>query len=184
MRFALPVLLMLSLAGCADDGEPWSGESFAGMTLSLHTYNEGVYPDQSVLNDPNNPFANGAIGQETIWLIQSKGGSVAAFYAWATALARGATGERQYYTALDLRAVYEQSKAVAEDMPQVRELAIQGFQAVLDHFPKDVTYDATGTIAYDLATPCVKNIQEMGGKVLGGWILVQTENGGQIAVQK
>ena len=184
LRHLVLVLVGLGLGGCADDGDPWSGENLAGMTLSLHSKDVGVYPDQSVLSDPGNPFAGGAIGEQTIWQIQSSGGNVAAFYAWATALARGASGERQYYAALDLKAIYQMNQAVAEDMPQVRDNAIRGFQAVLDHFPDAVTYDATGTIAWDLATPSVLAILEMGGKVEGGWVIVQTENGGKMAVRR
>jgi hypothetical protein len=180
------VLLALSLLllGCAADGDPWgAGAPLAGMTLDVQTVNEGVYPDQSVLVDPGNPFAQGAINDTTIWEIQSKGGAVAGFYAWATACARGATGERQYYAALDLKAIYELNQAVADDMPLVRDLAIRGFQAVLDHFPDAVTWDATGTIAYDLATPSVESILQLGGKVEGGWVLVQTDGGGKKAVR-
>jgi hypothetical protein len=170
--------------GCAGDGESWSGEDLAGMKLTLHSANEGIYPDKSVLGDPDNPFAGGSIGEDTIWKIQSSGNIVAAFYAWSTACARGASGERQYYAALDLKAIYEQNMAVEADMPLVRDLAIRGFQSVLDNFPDAVTYDATGTIAWDLATPSVEGILDLGGKVLGGWVIVQTENGGKMAVRR
>ncbi len=186
-RIAMPLLLLTMVSttgGCAADGEPWAPADLTGMTLELHGANEGVYPDQSVLADPNNPFAAGAIGQETIWKIQSNGGNVAAFYAWATACARGPSGERQFYAALDLKAIFQMNQAVEADMPKVRELAIRGFQAMLDNFPDAVTYDSTGMIPYDLATPSVLAILELGGKPLGGWVIVQTEGGGKMAVRR
>src|SRR5258706_15925332 len=132
---SVPIVLVLLFASCAADGDPWIGQGLADMKLALHSANEGVYPDQSVLADPGNPFSQSAMADDTIWQIQAKGGAVAGFYAWATALARGATGERQYYTALDLKASYELSQVNPADMETVRTLAIRGFQAMLDNFP-------------------------------------------------
>jgi hypothetical protein len=137
-----------------------------------------------VLADPNNPFANGAVGQETIWNIQAHGGAVASFYAWSTALARGANGERQYYAALNLKVIYQTAMAMPDSMEQARTNAVAGFQSMLDNFPDAVTYDTTGTIAYDLATPCVESILELGGKVQGGWVLVAVDGGGKMAVKR
>jgi hypothetical protein len=175
-------ILLLVLAGCATDGDPWSGEVVPD-TLEFYSADEGVYPDRSVLDDPANPFAYGALADTTVWELQSHGGPVAGFYAWATANARGATGERQYYAALDMKAVLELEKADAGDLDEVRARAIRGFQAVLDYFPTAVTWDATGTIAYELATPSVQAILALGGEVLGGWVLVTKEDGTVIAVQ-
>jgi len=174
-------IVFLLLASCAADGEPWSGGPLPDR-LALASADEGVYPDTSVLADPGNPFALGAIADATIWDVQSRGGPVAGFYAWSTQLARGATGERQFYAALDLKAIYQLSKA--DDLEAVRQHAIRGYQAVLDYFPTSVTYDATGTIAYDLATPSVLAIQELGGTVAGGWVIVTTSDGGQKAVRR
>jgi hypothetical protein len=46
-----------------------------------------------------------------------------------------------------------------------------------------VTYNNTGDIAYDLATPSYRAIIDLGGKVSGGWILVQTAEGNTRAVK-
>ena len=182
MRRAVVIALCLT-CGCAGDGEPWSGEPLSSTMLHLISASEGVYPDQSVLVDPANPFALGALADPTVWKIQSNGNLVGAIYAWATACARGATGERQYYTALDLKAIYESAQAPAEELPAIRDRAVRGFQTVLDSFPDSVTYDATGTIAWDLATPCVEDILALGGTVQGGWVIVQKEDGGKRAVR-
>jgi hypothetical protein len=175
-------LLILSLAACATDGMPWSGESLPAA-LVLHAPKEGVHPDRSVLDDPANPFVDGALTDATIWQLQSNGGAVAAFYAWATANARGASGERQYYAALDVKTIYERALAAEGDMPAIRDVAIGGFQAVLTYFPAAVTYDASGTIAYELATPSVLAILDLGGTV-DGWILVMTPDGRTVAVPR
>ena len=173
--------LFLLCAACAVDGEPWGGAPLPDGPLVLYSADEGVHPDRSVLDDPGNPFADGALSDAAIWEIQRSGGAVAAFYAWATQNARGATGERQYYAALDLKVIFE--RELTEEPPAVRARAIRAFQAVLDHFPDAVTYDATGTIAYELATPSVQAILDLGGEVQGGWVLVTREDGSVVAVQ-
>jgi hypothetical protein len=177
------LVLAIAVSGCAADGDPWDGEDLPGAPLHLASADEGIHPDRSVLEDPANPFDVGALSDDTVWLLQRNGGNVAAFYAWATANARGPTGERQYYAALDLKAIYELDQADADELPDVRDHAIRAFQAVLDFFPTSVTYDATGTIAYELQTPSVQAILALGGTVLGGWILVTTADGVEIAVR-
>ncbi|HUQ02949.1 MAG TPA: hypothetical protein VM261_10660 [Kofleriaceae bacterium] len=181
--FALVCLTSAGVSACATDGTPWSGEALPGEPLVLHTANEGVHPDRSVLDDPANPFADGELTDATIWQLQSNGGAVAAFYAWATANARGATGERQYYAALDLKTVFERGLAADGDLPLVKDVAIRGFQSVLTYFPDAVTWDISGTIPYELATPSVMAILELGGTV-DGWVLVMTPDGRTVAVPR
>jgi hypothetical protein len=174
----------LLVAGCAADGDPVGPENLQGLQLTLHSSNEGVFPDQSVLTDPNNPFAVDALRQDTVWLIQARGGNVGAFYAWATECARGCNGERQFYVATDLAAIYFGSLAQPDQLPLVKANAIKGFQAVLDNFPKDVTYAADGITTYDLATLSVTGILSLGAKPAGGWVLVTTDDGGKLAVRR
>ncbi len=156
----------VGISGCYDRAGYVYGENLDGLTLQLHSENVGVYPDQTVLEDPNNPFRLNSPGAETKWQIQSGGDHVAAFYAWATLLARGPYGEAQFYTATNLVTIYQNGEASQEDLPRVRLQAIRAFQAMLDNFPDAVTYDATGTIAYELVTPAYKGITDLGGTVL------------------
>jgi hypothetical protein len=181
--FLLIVLASALCAACAADGTPWNGEGLPVAPLVLHTPDTGVHPDRSVLDDPANPFAQGELTDATVWQLQSNGGAVAAFYAWATANARGASGERQYYTALDLKTIYDRGMSYDTDLPMIKDVAIRGFQAVLTHFPDAVTYDATGTIAYELVTPSVVAILELGGTA-DGWVLVMTPDGRTVAVPR
>jgi hypothetical protein len=176
------VFVALALVGCAADGTPWSGEALPAEFV-LHSPNEGVHPDRSVLEDPANPFADGDLTDATLWQLQSSGGAVAAFYAWATRNARGANGERQYYAALDLRTIYERGLAAEADLPAIKDVTIAAFTAVLTYFPDAVTYDKTGTIAYELATPSLQAIIDLGGSV-SGWVLVMTPDGKTVAVKR
>jgi hypothetical protein len=171
------------LAGCATDGDPWAGGELPAAPLVLQSATEGVHPDRSVLDDPANPFVDGDLTDATVWQLQSSASAVAAFYAWATANARGPTGERQYYAALDLKTIFDRGMTADADLPLVREVAIAGFQSVLTYFPKSVTYDASGTIAYELQTPSVLAILDLGGTV-EGWVLVMTPDGRTVAVPR
>ena len=89
---------------------------------------------------------------------------------------REPTGEHQYYAGLNLQRIYQAGRAADDDLPAVRELAIAAFTSVLTNFPESVTYDTTGTIAFNLATPAYQGIVDLGG-VPRGWTLVTTSNG-------
>jgi hypothetical protein len=170
-------------AGCSNDATFYYGDSLSDLRLSLHTDDEGIYPDTSALENPANPFADSALGPETKWNIQSGEGPIAAFYVWATVLVREPSGEPQFYVGQNLAAAYLSGDSRVDDPAEVRERAIRAYQTVLDEFPDSVTFDATGEIAYDLATPSYQGIVGLGGTVQGGWFLVTMENGQKRAVK-
>ena len=169
-------MLAVVAAGCAADGTPIAGVDLDAVEFHVCGPDMGVHPDDSVLIDPDNPFRELALGGETRWDVQSTGSTVAAFYVWATISARSPHGEAQYYASLNLHAIVDRELADEADRPVARELAIRGYQSLLDHFPDSVTYDATGTIAYELATPSYLAIVDLGGTP-EGWILVDTPDG-------
>jgi hypothetical protein len=175
--------LCLALAGCTE-ATLYDGESLAGMTLTLYDADEGIHPNVSVLEDPNNPFATSVMAEQTKWDVQGSGEPVPAFYAWATVLARGPYGEAQFYVAKNLQTVFESGAASVDDLAQIRSQAIRAYQTVLDEFPGAVTYDATGQIPYELMTPSYLAIVELGGTVSGGWILVSAADGSTKAVKQ
>ncbi|NTX03206.1 MULTISPECIES: hypothetical protein [Myxococcus] len=183
MRTCLVLLAVLGIFGCYDRASYVYGEPLEDLTLEVYDPTMGVYPSTVILDDPNNPFADSTPGTETKWVLQANAGPVAAFYSWATVLARGPYGEAQYYVGLNLLGVYQNGLARQEDLPVVRDMAIRSYQSVLDNFPDAVTYDSTGTIPYELLTPSYKAIVEMGGTVTGGWVLVRTSSGGERAVR-
>jgi hypothetical protein len=175
MRYVIAIVCVAA-GGCAADGEAWQGSELPQSPFHLYADGVGVHPSQDVLDDPANLFAQGELTADAVWRLQQSGGNVAAFYAWATLLARGANGERQYYAALDLKGIYDLEQVEDDESNIVRKQAIRGFQAMLDYFPDAVTYDATGTIAYELATPAVQAILALDGDPVG-WVLVSTPNG-------
>ncbi len=182
-RISVAVIAALALGACVESGSYLYGESWEGRPLTLHSDQVGVYPDQSVLDDPNNPFALAAPSDDEKWVFNDEAGNVVAFYSWATVLALRPTGEAQFYTASKLDDIYNNGEAEQADLVTVRQLAIDAYQAVLDHFPDAVSFDATGTFAFDLVTPSYQAIIDLGGSPQGGWILVQTAQGGPRAVQ-
>ncbi|RKG59822.1 hypothetical protein D7X30_12355 [Corallococcus sp. AB011P] len=183
MRTGFLLAAVAALSGCYDDPTIIYGKPLDGMTFTVTDPAMGIYPNTSVLDDPNNPFAMAGVGTETKWQIQSGGDPVAGYYAWATVLANGPYGEAQYYVALNLAAIYQRGRADQGSLAQTREMAVKAYQSVLDYFPDAVTYDASGTVAYDLVTPAYKGVVELGGTVAGGWVMVKTSSGADRAVK-
>lgn len=170
-------------AGCSNDASFYYEDSLSDLTLALSDPDEGISPSKAVLTDPNNPFAMSNVGGETKWEIQSGAGAIPAFYSWATILAHQPGGEAQFYVGKNLQTAFLSGDSHVEDPEAIRAQAIRAFQTVLDLFPEAVTYDATGTIAYDLVTPAYQGIIALGGTVEGGWILVTKEDGQKRAVK-
>jgi len=178
-------LLGLGWQGCGESGSRQflDGLETTGTVFSPISAKEGVHPDRSVLDDAGNPFVLASIGQEDRWYIQSNGGDILAFYSWATLLARGPSGENQYFSAMKLKDIYEKGAVKLELLSQVQETGIAAFQAVLDEFPNSVSYYVDpGTkevIPFRLAPLAYDGIVALGGKPKHGWIKVQgpDENG-------
>jgi len=179
----LLLALLLSASACGDDSEFRFGKNISGLKFEFFNESEGIHPSKVVLENPRNPFRNVIIGQDTKWEILAGGGNAGAFYAWASILAREPTGEHQYYTATKLRDIYDAREVEGAVRETVRQMAIAGFQTVLDDFPDSVTFDATGTQTFRLATPALLGILDLNGDVKGDWVLVLDQNGNPIAVK-
>lgn len=180
---ALWLVLLLIASACGDDGEYRFQQNLSGLKFEFFDETEGVHPSKATLENPRNPFRYTGVGAETKWDILAGAGNAGAFYAWATLLANEATGEHQYYTATKLRDIYEANEVVGPDRERVRLMAIAGFQTVLDDFPDSVTFDASGTQAFRLATPALIGILDLNGDVEGDWVLVVDPNGQPVAVK-
>ncbi|WP_208718955.1 hypothetical protein [Corallococcus sicarius] len=183
MKTGFLLAAVVALSGCYDDPTILYGSSLEDMTFTVTDPLMGIHPNTSVMDDPNNPFRFSGVGTETKWDIQSGASPVAGYYSWATILAQGPYGEAQYYVGLQLAAIYQRGLADQASLPQTREMAVKAFQSVLDNFPDAVTYDASGTIAYELVTPAYKGVVELGGTVSGGWVMVKTSSGADRAVK-
>lgn len=184
-RWGPPVIVVLvatMAAGCQPADYVY-GFNVTGDTFVLYNENVGIHPHQDVLLDPNNPFREYGVGEETKWEILAAGGNVATFYAWSTTLVSQATGENQFYTGTALQGIYEIAEAPEEDLPTIRNMAIRAYQTVLDEFPESVTYDASGERPTRLATYAYNRILDLGGRVQGDWVLVETAGGGTEAVR-
>jgi hypothetical protein len=184
MRMSLVVALVLASVGCTKTPAYLYGRDFSSLVFHPNSPNEGVFPDHSILDDPNNPFASDLPTDDGKWVLEANAGPVAAFYSWATLDADIPNGEAQFYTAHDLQQIFRTGQASADQLPVAQDLAIRGYQAVLDYFPTSVTYDATGKIAFSLATMAYQGIVGLGGTVQGGWVLVKAEDGSDLAVKR
>lgn len=179
-RLVLALAVVAALASCGEPAQWRFGENVTALRFRPTGPTEGVYPDRSVLLDPENPFHVYPLGPTTKWDLMSGGANVAAFYAFATALANEPIGENQFYAAKNL-AELAQANALQDgvDAGTVLTQAIAGYQAVLTHFPDSRSYDATGTQSFRLATPAYQAIVALGGRVEGNWVLVTTPDGVQ-----
>ena len=176
--------LALLAAACGGDNEQYRfGFNTTGVQFELFSETEGIHPSKVTLDNPRNPFREFAIGEDTKFDILDDGGNAGAFYAWATVLAGQPTGENQYYTATKLRDIFFANEVPQQDRQIVRQMAINGFQRVLDCFPNSVFFDTTGTFSRRLATPAYLEILELGGAPEGDWILVEDTNENPTAIR-
>ncbi len=180
------LMLCVGALGCTQPEAPQYlyGNNLALIELNLTSINMGIHPDTTVLDDESNPFRHSAIGDETKWVLNDQPNPVAGFYSWSTQLAYIPTGEHQYYTALKLKAIFEEAAVDPVLLPVVRDMAIAAFQSVLDNFPGSVTFDATGTVPFSLPPLAYNQILDMGGTVENGWVLIETVNGGAEVIRR
>jgi len=133
LMLTAPVILMT--AGCdeIDSGEVQNSVPLPeDSVLNFRCEDEGVFPDDCVLDNPENPYASVAVTEDNKFALNDEAPSnKSRYYLWATALAKGAglQGENQYYTALSLHEVYGESGS-----PTTRDQAIKAYRSVLDNF--------------------------------------------------
>lgn len=169
---------------CGDDPEFRLGENISGVEFELFDPTEGIHPSKVTLQNPNNPFREFVVSDDTKFDILANGGNAGAFYAWATLLAFVPVGENQFFAASKLRDMYEADEIAREDRETVRQMAITGFQTVLDCFPDSLLFDETGTFGRPLATPAYLGILALRGVPEGDWVLVEDPNGDPKAVRR
>ncbi len=122
--------------------------------FTLYSKNTGIHPDTSVLDDPNNIFADISISMDFKWDVASYANSAEKFYMWATVLARGPHGEPQFYTGVALEGL------------GLTQQAIRAYQAILKYFPNDITILADGSEQV-ISEWAINNIENLGGTVEG-----------------
>ena len=147
------------VAGGCDSPTDKDGEVINGIVLptdvvlNLACENVGIYPENCVLGDPENPFITTTIvefdpnnpDQDDKFdlndtLPPGPSGAKARFYLWATALARRPSGENQYYTAKALHELFDANSNVLSTDELVREQALKAYKSVLDNFWGSVTF--------------------------------------------
>jgi hypothetical protein len=155
-RALATVLLCASgalVAGCAGEPGPNDGEIINAIVLPTDTLvnlaceNVGIFTERCVLDDPENPFAKVAIIEYDVnnpeatnkfdlfnAIPAGRTGAKARYYFWATALARRASGENQFYTALALHELWNYNSD-----PIIQAQALKAYRSVLDNFFGSVT---------------------------------------------
>jgi len=131
-------LLIIFIAGC----DHKTGDLVTSIDLptdqilNLYSADEGIHPNQSVLDNPDNPFADANINMENVWDLNDICPSAKTkFYLWASILAKIPIGEYQYFTAKSLHELY-----TVGGSENAKEQAKKAYRATLDHFFDDVTW--------------------------------------------
>jgi len=148
------------------------------IVFELYSENEGIYPDESVLDNPNNPFVGKPISEKFKWDIEANGDAVTRFYMWATFLTYESWGEPQLFTAMALEEL-----AAEYSSTNLRNHAIRAYQNVLDYFPYDETYDEVGDFYWSNGVKAYESIETLGGTPKG-YVLGEDANGNTILVAK
>lgn len=141
--FAIACCMFL-FSGCSDPGGDATNktqiELATDFALTLSCENVGIYPEECVLFDPENPYLDVYIDEENKWDLHNASPSAKSnYYLWATALARTPNGENQYYTASALHALFTEGGS-----SNAKKQAIRAYRSVLDNFYDDVTYFLIG----------------------------------------
>lgn len=171
MRVFFILLCIFYVAGCA---EPEPATYFYGYDLStLKTFqpqdkSEGIYPSDLVLDNPQNPFSQIQPSATTKWELENSSLTVA-FYGWASVLAFEPTGENQFYTATNLKAIYQKEECDPNNLEQIKEMAIDAYISVLINFPASISYLADGETSFPLAPLAEQGISELGGELPSGY---------------
>ena len=133
LMLTAPVILVT--AGCdeIDSGEVQNSVQLpVDSVLNFRCEDEGVFPEDCVLDNPENPYVSVAVTEDNKFdLADAAPSAKSRYYLWATALARGAglQGENQFYTAVSLHEVYGESGS-----PTTRDQARKAYRSVLDNF--------------------------------------------------
>ena len=177
-------IFALFAVSCGDAPQYRFGENISGIEFEFFDPTEGVHPSKVTLNNPRNPFREIVISDDVKFDILGNGGNAGAFYAWAALLANIPIGENQYGVAIKLRDIYAANEvATPEEREEVRLMAIAGFQAILDCFPDQLLFDATGTFGLKLSTLAYTGILDLRGVPEGDWVLVTNSRGEPEAVR-
>lgn len=155
--------MLLLITGCGEvDGGTVQNEIQLPLdsVLNFNCEDEGIFPDDCVLENPENPYASANVSEDTKFELNDGAPSAKSrYYLWATALARQASGENQYYTALSLHEVYAESAS-----PTTREQAIKAYRSVLDNFFLSATFFVVPVTTGDV--PFAVSIKDIVGENL------------------
>jgi hypothetical protein len=139
--------IAVTLTGCggaaSDNGQIVTQVEMPTTFTSFYCPNEGVGEESCVLFNPANPYARTPINSMNPdteiaykWELNNQTQSdLSRFYLWATAHARDAQGENQFYTAQSLHTIFSN-----EGSTLARDQAKLAYRSLLDNFFGSVTF--------------------------------------------
>lgn len=130
--------LILILGGCgkssSDGDERNTVELPLDTELNLYCIDVGIFNETCILDDPENPYARSSIitdDEELLFEILDPAapGPKARFYLWGTAQARSPRGVYQWFTAVNLHAVFSITGSEL-----IREQAKRAYRSLFDNY--------------------------------------------------
>ncbi|MBT8433496.1 MAG: hypothetical protein KJN95_02460 [Gammaproteobacteria bacterium] len=144
-RLLIAGILALALSGCGEvdesDGDIRNTVALPTddtIPLDLYCDDIGIFGEDCILDDPANPYATSPLSVELKFELDADAPSATArFYLWGTALAKGigATGENQFYVALNLHRMWASSTSEL-----TRLQALKAYRSYLDNFFNSTTF--------------------------------------------
>jgi len=160
--------LLLMMTGCgkdSDDGDLRNTVELPVDTeLNLYCVDVGIADETCILDDPDNPYARSAIITEDEELIfeildPAAPGPKARFYLWGTAQATSPRGLYQWFTAVNLHALFSVSGSEI-----IREQAKRAYRSLFDNYFGSVWFLKVVTPSGDIKFP--QNLTDNTGLLL------------------
>ena len=134
----LALITLITACGVdSDDGDVVGSIPLpTDSAITLYCADAGIADETCILDDPDNPYALSPITNDNKFDLNDLAPSAKArFYLWATAQAMNPSGENQYYVAINLKSLWEESGSEV-----ARTQSLRAFRAILDSYFNSVTF--------------------------------------------
>jgi len=145
MKFLITLTACAALlVGCSTDkpvatNNALDFQNLTGVEFTPMDSTVGVWPSQSALYDPSNPFAGYAIYDANKWDIcnHKSLSKIDGYYCWSTALAQRNSHDNQFYAANLAYEIYKTLPDSNQNKQVARSIAMHGFRQLFENFPNE-----------------------------------------------
>ena len=137
---AIGLAAVLSACGkSSSDGDEVTSIALpTDSSLKLYCEDAGIADNPCILDDPENPYALTDVNNDNKFAFNDAAPSAKArFYLWGTLQAMSPSGENQYYTALNLKTMWEETGKTSD---LAKEHSLRAFRSVIDNYYNGFTF--------------------------------------------